>query len=323
MNFHQDPHTHLNDRPFSCKCGKRYKRKQHLRRHLTGCSIIHYQSNREQSVYDKNSKTYTCPQCSSGPFRKKKHVWAHVAIVHSERKHVCDKCDRSFPTLSKLQRHSSRHHGYACTLCHPMQNDGASNVTRFNNFITLRRHIAQAHPKPCLQCPTCGMRFNRPSALSEHEATHTPGGLSLRRLFICPLCQDFQSSLSNVPDVTTGHSSSSPSSTLVAFTVKRNLDAHIRSVHANRSFPCTWSGCPVLLSTKQKLLQHLERHELGKAVARRTRGRRNVPKTITPEFDSQSSRKFGLDQENHLWETASQNSILALLEEPYDQATVQ
>ncbi|KAH8850298.1 Zinc finger protein 613 [Schistosoma japonicum] len=108
---------HTGVRPYVCECGKTYTRKQHLTRHVLKCprSIGGDDLSVQESV--KVEKTYSCSQCSAGPFSKKKMVWAHMAIVHRERKHVCDKCDRAFPTASKLRRHSSKHHGYSCSMC--------------------------------------------------------------------------------------------------------------------------------------------------------------------------------------------------------------
>nr|AAX30300.1 SJCHGC02914 protein [Schistosoma japonicum] len=45
----------------------------------------------------------------------------------SERKHVCDKCDRAFPTASKLRRHSSKHHGYSCSMCSELASVNTEN----------------------------------------------------------------------------------------------------------------------------------------------------------------------------------------------------
>ncbi|CAH8465061.1 unnamed protein product [Schistosoma turkestanicum] len=314
---------HTGERPYVCECGKTYTRKQHLTRHASKCqkSIPKISLSKQQESM-KAEKTYSCSQCSAGPFQKKKMVWAHMAMVHRERKHICDKCDRAFPTASKLQRHSSKHHGYTCNLCFEQTSVNTENqesVTpkpvHFESFACLRRHIATAHPKTPLQCSTCTMRFTRPSALAEHESTHTPGGPSVRRRFICPLC-----SPKVIEDKNNNNNSSSHEKDCsVAFTTKRNLDAHIRLVHTDFKFHCTWRGCPVLLSTKQKLNEHMERHRLGKSFAFKTRSKRYSRNDSSSSNNKKNTNK-GLSSDNNedYWETASQNSIFELLNDVID-----
>ncbi|CAH8463902.1 unnamed protein product [Heterobilharzia americana] len=311
---------HTGERPYTCGCGKAYTRKQHLTRHVPKCVKSVFSEDdlpRQESV--GKVKKYSCPQCSAGPFQKKRMVWAHMAIVHRERKHVCDKCDRAFPTISKLKRHSLKHHGYICDLCHEQtpfdhQNTGSNgpSAVRFQNFTSLRRHIAQAHPKPPLQCPTCSMRFTRPSALSEHEATHTPGGPSARRRFICPVCPP-----NHIGDQ---NNSVSQGDHIVAFTAKRNLDAHMRSVHGNFKFRCTWRGCPVILSTKQKLNEHLERHRSGKPVAFKSRYKRS---SLELNGSVRKNDRKNISSDEDCWETASQNSVVAALLTDHVDCTVE
>ncbi|CAH8827096.1 unnamed protein product [Trichobilharzia szidati] len=302
---------HTGERPYTCECGKAYTRKQHLTRHIPKCAkSVSKNNSPEVQTPVKRQRTYSCPQCPAGPFQKKKMVWAHMAIVHRERKHVCEKCDRAFPTASKLERHSSKHHGYTCHLCVEQMSadiDSAdtnpSKDIHFETFSSLRRHIANAHPKPPLQCPTCGMRFTRPSALSAHEASHTPGGPSVRRQFICSLCSS-------------GDVGDSQTDNIVAFTAKRNLDAHMRSAHADFKFQCTWRGCPVILSTKQKLNEHMERHQAGKSVAFKSRYKHSSLKSI--KVLDNSVQKKNNESDDSCWETASQNSIIALLTDHID-----
>lgn len=314
---------HTGERPYVCKCGKTYTRKQHLTRHASKCPKTIPENNlSKQKEPVKVEKTYSCSQCSAGPFQKKKMVSAHMAIVHGERKHVCDKCDRAFPTASKLRRHSLKHHGYVCKLCSEQISENPKNgesvapiPIHFESFAFLRRHIAKAHPKTPLQCPTCNMRFTRPVALAEHESTHTPGGPSVRRRFICPLCS---------PGVTDDkdNSNSQGKDGLVAFTAKRNLDTHMRLVHGNLKFPCTWRGCPVVLSTRQKLNEHMERHRLGKSVVFKSRNRRNNPRNDSSrkidDDDDDDDKKNKNNNNEDYWETASQNSIIALLSDVMD-----
>lgn len=324
LEAHQRIHT--GERPYQCDCGKAYTRAQHLKRHQLSCSpkrtnLLDNKILKEVSPLKEN-KTYTCAQCNAGPFRQKKMVWAHIAMVHRERKHKCAQCSRAFPTKSKLDSHSKKHHGFVCALCYPVDLDACEVPVnmygwKFDTFIALRRHMAVVHPKPCLRCPTCDQRFNRPKALAEHELTHTPGGPEVRRRFVCPLCPRRDPTENEVDDAkssaTTSETSSTIGSGFVAFTVKRNLHAHMRAIHANYMFRCKWPGCPVLLSTKQKLMQHMERHKTGRPVASRTRGPRNRMKSASSSQKPGKLEKSAPDNGDPSSDADSECTVVALL----------
>lgn len=317
---------HTGERPFACSCGKAYARFQHLRRHQVSCShflnpsilCLNGNANCESTVLPPPKKNYFCPDCKAGPFRQKKMVWAHVAIVHRERRHACSQCSKAFPTKSKLTRHSAKHHGFICSKCVSTSSDTIDPTSKteplpmFDTFVALRRHTAIFHPKPSLQCSICDRRFDRPSALSEHERTHTPGGLVSRRQFICPFCPDALSVANSSPQAV---GSDNLLSGAIAFTVKRNLHAHLRSVHANLAFPCSWPGCPVLLSSNQKLSEHLQRHRTNRPVAHTTRNRhRKQRRSKESEVQTQvSNKRHSSKHVDEDCETASQSSVVALL----------
>ncbi|CAH8447113.1 unnamed protein product [Dicrocoelium dendriticum] len=155
-------YVHTGERPFACSCGKAYARGQHLRRHQVSCSRhlnaskthVNGNADGESVIQPPVKKSYFCPDCEAGPFRQKKMVWAHVAIVHRERRHVCEQCPKAFPTKSKLARHSAKHHGFTCSKCvsaSTVTSDAASiieSLPKFDTFAALRRHIALVHPKP-------------------------------------------------------------------------------------------------------------------------------------------------------------------------------
>ncbi|CAI2737996.1 unnamed protein product, partial [Dicrocoelium dendriticum] len=175
-----------------------------------------------------------------------------------------------------------------------------------------RRGPLGASADSVLQCPKCDRRFTRPGALSEHELTHTPGGPAARHQFVCPYCPDTSSTTACSPQ-TVG--SDTLSSGAVAFTLKRNLHAHLRSIHANLAYPCTWPGCPVLLSSNQKLSEHLQRHRTNRPVAQTTRARHRRQRHSKQSRDHTqvSTKKRPSKHLDEDYETASQSSIVALL----------
>ncbi|VDD79868.1 unnamed protein product [Mesocestoides corti] len=309
-------------RPFKCSCGRSYIRRQHLTRHEAKCDGTAGTSERSKGLLTKavNSSDYSCPKCGAGPFSKKKTVWAHLSIVHGERRFRCDQCGAAFPTKSKLERHLSRHHNLKCQLCAAAMKESAPHKEtevaptlpnpneRFENFTKLRKHIAIRHPKRTFICETCGQRFLRIAHLREHELRHTPGCESLcqRRTFVCTYCS---------PGPTT---SATPA---VAFTARRNLLAHIRSAHASemRRFPCTHISCPAILSSKQKLAAHLKRHSKTHPSApirvfqrpslAKTRLQPAIPQAVPPK----RRKCVPLCDLQEAWETDSQSSIPSLL----------
>ncbi|KAL7064768.1 hypothetical protein AAHC03_05760 [Spirometra sp. Aus1] len=322
--------THTGERPFRCSCGRSYIRRQHLVRHQAKCSGD-CSSSPAQPALGTSSKSqnssghtdYSCPQCGSGPFAKKKSVWAHLAIVHGERRFHCDQCGNRFPTKSKLERHLSRHHKLQCLLCSASPEGDPDGTTEpraeFENFSKLRKHMATCHPKPALKCSVCQLRFSRAQHLAEHVATHTPGGPANRRRFVCHLCPPA------VAASTSGGGDSSPSSLTpspapVAFTAKRNLVAHIRSVHSSelRRFACPYPYCPALLSTQQKLSLHLRRHanptsQVSVSQRPSTLLQRRSRLLAGAGVPPRRRKCVPLKELNEAWETDSQSSVLSLL----------
>nr|CDS28795.1 zinc finger protein [Hymenolepis microstoma] len=319
--------THTGERPFKCPCGRSYIRQQHLKRHSIKCSGQPSVYNKPKSLLNKsvNLNEYLCPKCNAGPFSKKKSVWAHIAIVHGERRFKCDKCEAAFPTQSKLDRHLNRHHNLQCPKCAMSLSDPdfvphgplPSPNERFEDFAELRLHMAEAHPRQKFTCTKCGAQFSRLSQLRAHETTHVP--LEERKIFICTHC--------STPNVTVTNEETVDIPKPVAFASKRSLQAHVRAVHASklRRYPCTHIDCPAILSTKQKLQAHLSRHEeaasnleVVRVFQRPSLHPRRTRFTSPSDHETQSSprrrrRCVPLRDMLEAWETDSQSSILAAL----------
>ncbi|VDL57429.1 unnamed protein product [Hymenolepis diminuta] len=323
--------THTGERPFKCPCGRSYIRQQHLKRHSVNCSGQPSEYMKPKSLLNKsiNLNEYFCPKCSAGPFSKKKSVWAHIAIVHGDRRFKCDKCGTAFPTQSKLDRHKNRHHNLQCPKCAIILSDPDSvplaNLPdpseRFEDFVELQIHMAEMHPKQKLTCRTCEAQFSRLSQLRTHESTHVP--LEERKIFVCTHC--LMPRVSETNKETGEADADTPGS--VTFASKRSLQAHIRAVHASkvRRYPCTHIDCPAILSTKQKLQAHLARHqeaesnlEVVRVFQRPSLHPRCTRFSSLSDHKAQSSPKrqrkcVPLRDMQEAWETDSQSSILAAL----------
>ncbi|KAL5960507.1 Zinc finger protein 81 [Taenia solium] len=246
--------TFLLQRPFKCPCGRSYICRQHLTRHAVTCSGTPSKPRKSKGLLNMSidSGEYFCPKCNLGHFSRKKSVWAHISIVHGDRRFKCAKCDAAFTTNSKLERHQRRHHDLKCQICEniltntplPKGINGVidastsslcpDSIERFENFIELRKHVSKHHPNHKFICKICHHRFSRRAHLLEHELSHAP--VEERRKFVCTDCS------SVLPNP-------------VAFTSKRGLVAHSRAVHSSelRRFPCTQPTCPAILSTKPVL----------------------------------------------------------------------
>ena len=95
----------------------------------------------------------------------------HVKQVHedSAKKHMCDKCDKSFFQLSKLKNHISSVHEkikpYQCDQC----------PSAFAEKANLRNHISVVHEKnKPFVCDLCGKSFGAAHVLKDHSCKLLP-----------------------------------------------------------------------------------------------------------------------------------------------------
>ena len=255
--------SHTGEQPFKCNnegCNKTYSRSAHLKRHLAKCShntnvvtsntrkmrgsevfqcdlcpkvYSNKYSLQKHAKVHEDSQRYVCQYCNKS-FHKHHFLKSHIALEHEERgkngKITCSKCDKTFAYESQLKRHFSRHHEnsktYKCSICNEI----------FDKWTTLRAHISLKHPKPGKNCcEICQKEFSGPSALGnlqEHRATHG----SNRKVFHCPIvtCSRF-------------------------YFFEKNLTDHIAGYHEGKRFPCTEKDCNCRLSSRRKLIQHLQK----------------------------------------------------------------
>ncbi len=79
--------------------------------------------------------------------------------------HLCDVCERSFPTPWKLKRHRVIHTGekpYKCSICDKY----------FNVRDNLKVHMKQKHSGDYYQCGYCQQMFPTEHTLNQHMSVH-------------------------------------------------------------------------------------------------------------------------------------------------------
>lgn len=165
---HLSQHTkavHLQIRPHVCsQCDKRFSVKALLRAHM----LTH-----------SDEKHCICDECGV-PFKSVIHLRKHKVQVHQRtRSHVCQICDKRFPTKSSLNRHSKLHlrstdRPFPCDECDAMLASVAS----------VKLHKSQVHDKiRPFGCEICDKRFPFAADLKKHQYIH--GG---ERPFKCEIC---------------------------------------------------------------------------------------------------------------------------------------
>ena len=188
---------HTGIKSYECsQCEKKFYTLSHLNAHI---KKIHDSENRNEK--------YQCDRCEniySGPYAQNS-LRAHIKSVHegeekvkcplcgkmvckslledhTKRKHnsdhQCDKCEMTFNTVKRLERHIKHVHDkikeFICDTC------GKAFQSRGNLTLHIRIHTDEKQH----ECHLCGKKFLRPHHLLGHvEKTHN--GL---RQFPCPHC---------------------------------------------------------------------------------------------------------------------------------------
>lgn len=105
----------------------------------------------------------TCDICDT-KFSRPSNLRRHRQTLHMQvrKTHKCRRCDRSFPSLMELRRHSARHDAPRpqCPQC----------GLRFRLPAALDLHIAVSHARERpFSCSMCGLAFARKSAMDRHH----------------------------------------------------------------------------------------------------------------------------------------------------------
>ena len=108
--------------------------------------------------------TFPCKQCNK-VFGRLRYLRKHVATHRTERKFLCDECDKGFTTKPYLTHHRKSHVEtvFRCSQC--------AFTSRVGSAVHAHR---QVHTQGSILCDICGLAYADKSALNKHKRVHDP-----------------------------------------------------------------------------------------------------------------------------------------------------
>lgn len=187
FNAHVAGHT---GRPFRCgECSSTFKRKAHLQQHqlrhtkerphkcsFLGCGKAFASSwalSEHQNTHDDSALyPYRCDHADCGKtFASKGNLRQHMTIHNSERRHICETCQRSFKLRHHLRRHALSHQppDIRCR--------DADCKAMFATTADMEKHFVLHTGEKPYACSLCTCTFAQRAGRRDHiERYHTQEG---------------------------------------------------------------------------------------------------------------------------------------------------
>ncbi|XP_036331074.1 transcription factor grauzone-like isoform X1 [Rhagoletis pomonella] len=158
---------HINPDCYKCEvCDKSFADKQCMRNHF----LIKHQPEEE-----KQYKCEHCPKRFARPYILEQH-----RIIHEERKHICNVCQKGFATGNLLNTHmKTMHSTYGATMC-----DVCAKVIRGRTAFARHQLEHSGVVLPKVQCDKCGSWHKDKYSLQKHKRRHNDDGT----IYVCKMC---------------------------------------------------------------------------------------------------------------------------------------
>ena len=215
-------------------CGKEFKNKQHLKRHVVNVHENGNNSNVQKGPMKNENNKYICDTCGK-EFNRSHHLKRHVANVHEKQRTAgnCEFCGKLFSSGATLKKHIQEIHEKTkeskCPQCEKT----------FSRPQHLKQHISAIHEEQRIySCEFCGKAFRYGSNLKSHiEVVHQ----KLKECK-CPHCENVFANTNSlkrhIETVHEGHKNYNCEFCGKSFSYSHGLKTHIKSIHEGARYQC-------------------------------------------------------------------------------------